>query len=95
MIVPFPSHDRLGDDVRFLINHDVIEKREWFNEPFDDYGENTVVPIYGFREDKRSSTGWCNVIEKYRVKLLPSESPVPNPFTLRNGRTKENPYAGF
>lgn len=78
----------------FDSKNNVIEKREWFNEPFDDYGENAVVPIYGFREDKRSSTGWCNVIETYRVKLLPPESPVPNPFVIR-GRTKENPYAGF
>lgn len=72
-----------------------IEKREWFNEPFPQYGEASVVPVFGFLKDTRLSTGWMNVIEKYRVRVLSENEPVPNPFRLRYGRTKINPYEGF
>jgi hypothetical protein len=72
----------------------VTQKNEFYAEPFDDYGENSVVPVFGFRYDVRSSTKYTNVIEKYRVKLL-GDSPVPNPFIMRYGRKKANPYEGF
>jgi hypothetical protein len=70
-----------------------IEKREWFNEPFDYYGENTVVPVFGFRYDIRSATKYANVIEKYRCREITGF--VPNPFIIRNGRKKDNPYDGI
>ena len=73
----------------------IIRKDEFYAEPFDDYGENSVVPVFGFRYDVRSSTGYTNVIEKYRVRVLGYNEPVPNPYVMRFGRTKANPYAGF
>jgi hypothetical protein len=72
----------------------ITHKNEYYAEPFDDYGENSVVPVFGFRYDVRSNTKYTNVIEKYRVKLL-GDSPVPNPWIMRYGRTKANPYDGF
>lgn len=72
-----------------------LEKREYFNEPFDDYGENAVIPVFGFRYDLRSSTKYTNIIEKTRVRLLAPTEPVPNPYLLRDGRKKENPFKGF
>lgn len=69
----------------------VIKKEEFYNEPFSQYDGNCVVPVFGFRYDERSSTKYCNVIEKYRVRLL-GDSPIPNPWIIRDGRTKENPY---
>lgn len=68
-----------------------IRKDEFYAEPFDDYGENSVVPVFGFRYDVRSSTKYTNVIEKYRVRVLHGE-PIPNPFVMRYGRVKKNPY---
>jgi len=72
----------------------ITQKNEYYAEPFDDYGENSVVPVFGFRYDLRSSTKYTNVIEKYRVRLL-GDSPVPNPFIMRYGRKKANPYEGL
>ena len=69
-----------------------VAKREFYAEPFDDYGENSVVPVFGFRYDLRSATKYTNVIEKYRVRVLKAGEPVPNPFIMRYGRTKRNPY---
>jgi len=69
----------------------ITRKDEFYSEPFDDYGENSVVPVFGFRYDARSSTGYTNVIEKYRVRVL-DNSPAPNPWIMRYGRTKANPY---
>lgn len=74
---------------------DWLEKREYFNEPFDDYGENAVLPVFGFRYDVRSSTKYTNIILKSRVRVLGATEPVPNPYRLRFGRMKPNPYAGF
>ena len=72
----------------------MIRKEEWYNEPFSQYAENAVVPVFGFVSDARSVTGWANVIEKYRVRILGTTEAVPNPFIIR-GRVKPNPYEGF
>jgi len=69
-----------------------IVKREFYAEPFDDYGENSVVPVFGFRTEPRSQTGYANLIEKYRVRVLKTGESAPNPFIMRYGRTKKNPY---
>ena len=74
--------------------NNVIRKEEWYNEPFSQYAENAVVPVFGFVSDARSVTGWANVIEKYRVRILGTTEAVPNPFIIR-GRVKPNPYEGF
>lgn len=75
----------------------VVSKEEWYNEPFDDYRENTIIPIFGFINvgKNKSSTGYANIISKSRVRVLENEAPIPNPFILRNGRTIPNPYSGF
>jgi len=70
----------------------LIGYEEWYQEPFHHYEEKTVIPVLGFIEDKRSSTGWCNLIEKQRVRVLKHDEFVPSPYILRDGRVLDNPY---
>lgn len=70
-------------------------KQEWYQEPMHFYSENTVMAVFGFIKDSRSSTGWVNSIQKIRCRFLGDNEPVPNPWIMRFGRTKPNPYKGF
>lgn len=70
----------------------VTKKQEQYNEPFHQFNENSILPVMGMIPDSRSSTGFVNSVEKYRVRKL--NEPVPNPFVMRFGRTKQNPYEG-
>lgn len=68
----------------------------WYQEPSSSwYGEKVEVPVFGFIKNSKSSTGWCNLIEKSRVRLLSENEPVPNPYIMRDGRQMENPYSNF
>lgn len=81
------------DKVRFANdNHPdkVTKKQEQYNEPFHQFNENTILPVMGMIPDKRSSTGFVNSVDKTRVRILSGN--VPNPFVMRFGRTKVNPY---
>jgi len=69
-----------------------ISKEEFYSEPYPAYGENTIMPILGFRKDPRSITGYVNLIAKTRVYILPNDRPIPHPYVMRFGRTKPNPY---
>ena len=75
------------------VKGNVVEKQEWYSQPFHDYGENSVVPVFGFRYDIRSSTKYVNVIQKFRTKEISGQ--VPSPFIMRFGRKKVNPYEGI
>lgn len=73
----------------------ITPKQEWYNEPFHYYAENTILPVVGFIPNGNSSTGFVNRVDKFRVRLLGLSEPVPNPFVMRFGRAKQNPYKGF
>lgn len=73
----------------------VTLKQEWYQEPMHFYSENTVMAVFGFIPDNRSSTGWVNIVQANRCRFLGSDEPVPNPWIMRFGRTKPNPYEGF
>lgn len=73
----------------------VVGYEEWYQEPFHHYGEQTVIPIFGFIKDERSSTGWVSILDKGRVRVLQNDEPVPNPYLLRDGRQLSNPYEGL
>ena len=74
----------------------IIGYNMWYQEPSNSwYGESAEVPIFGFIENKDSSTGWCNIIEKSRVRILNSGEKVPNPYIMRDGRNLKNPYENF
>lgn len=82
---------KIVDKKGYLIRYDC-----YYQEPSSSwYGEKMDVPIFGFIENKNSSTGWCNLIEKTRVRILKDGEPVPNPYIMRDGRQLPNPYAGF
>ena len=70
-------------------------RQEWYQEPMHFYSENMVMLVWGFIQDNRSSTGWVNRIPKMRCRFLGDSESVPNPFIMRFGRKKENPYEGF
>lgn len=67
-------------------------KQEWYQEPMHFYGENSIMAIWGFIPDVRSSTGWVNRIPKMRCRFLGENEPVPNPYKMRFGRSRRNPY---
>ena len=68
----------------------------WYQEPVNSwYGEKMEFPVFGFIKDTRSSTGWANLIEADRVRILSSTDRVPTPYILRSGRILPNPYAEF
>lgn len=74
----------------------IIGYKTWYQEPSNSwYGEKVEVPIFGFIENEKSSTGWCNIIEKSRVRILKDGESVPNPYIMRDGRQLPNPYGGF
>lgn len=70
-------------------------RQEWYQEPMHFYSENTVMAVFGFIADARSSTGWVNIVQANRCRFLGDDEPVPNPWIMRFGRTKSNPYEGF
>lgn len=70
-------------------------RQEWYQEPMHFYDENTVMAVFGFIPDPRSSTGWVNIVQANRCRFLGQTEPVPNPWIMRFGRTKSNPYEGF
>lgn len=83
------------DKVRFENdNHPdkVTKKQEWYNEPFPQFGENTLLPVMGMIPDVRSSTGFVNSVDKTRVRFLGENEKIPNPFVMRFGRSRRNPY---
>ena len=68
----------------------------WYQEPISSwYGTKMEMPIFGFIKDNRSSTGYCNLIEANRVRILGDKENVPNPYLMRDGRILQNPYDGF
>lgn len=73
----------------------VTPRQEWYQEPMHFYAENTVMAVFGFIPDNRSSTGWVNIVQANRCRFLGQTEPVPNPWIMRFGRTKSNPYEGF
>lgn len=73
----------------------VILKEEHYAEPFPQYNSNAILPVLGVKRDERSSTGWVNAIQKHRTRVLQKGESVPNPFIIRYGRIKPNPYEGF
>lgn len=70
-------------------------RQEWYQEPMHFYNESTVMAVFGFIPDPRSSTGWVNTVQANRCRFLGQDEPVPNPWIMRFGRTKPNPYEGF
>lgn len=70
-------------------------RQEWYQEPMHFYGENTIMAVWGFIPDTRSSTGWVNRVPKMRCRFLGDNESVPNPYIMRFGRSKKNPYEGF
>lgn len=70
-------------------------RQEWYQEPMHFYDEGTVIPVFGFIPDSASRTGWVNVVQANRCKYLGMEESVPNPWIMRFGRSKPNPYEGF
>jgi hypothetical protein len=70
-------------------------RQEWYQEPLHFYDENTVMAVFGFIPNDRSSTGWVNAVQKARCRFLGETEPVPNPWIMRFGRVKPNPYEGF
>lgn len=70
------------------------KRQEWYQEPMHFYNENTVMAVFGFIQNSRSTTGWVNRVPKMRCRVLGDEA-VPNPFIMRFGRKKRNPYEGF
>lgn len=77
------------------VGKDEIIKREYFQEPMHYYNERAVLPMYGFRKDNRSSTGYSNMISKSRVRKIGASEPIPNPYIMRYGRKIKNPYMEF
>lgn len=73
----------------------ITKRQEWYQEPMHFYAENTVMAVFGFVRDNRSSTGYVNAVPKMRCRILGQDEPVPNPWIMRFGRTKPNPYEGF
>lgn len=73
----------------------VIERREWFNEPMHFYAENMVMAVFGFIPHAGSSTGFVNRVPKYRCRILGAFESIPNPFIMRFGRSMPNPYEGY
>lgn len=71
---------------------DWASKEEFYSEPYPAYGENTLMPVLGFRKDPRSITKYVNLIAKTRVYILPNDRPIPHPYVMRFGRVKANPY---
>jgi hypothetical protein len=71
------------------------KKQEWYQEPMHFYAENTVMAVFGFIPDSRSSTGWVNAVPKVRCRFLGENEAVPNPFIMRFGRKRARPYQGF
>jgi len=70
--------------------------KTWYQEPSNSwYGEKMEMGIWGFIKNSKSSTGWCNIIEKSRVRILNDGEKVPNPYVMRDGRILENPYESF
>lgn len=44
--------------------------KTWYQEPSNSwYGEKMEMGIWGFIRNSKSSTGWCNIIEKSRVRI--------------------------
>lgn len=78
----------------------VVGYNTWYSEPSNSwYGEKMEVPIFGFIKASnlglQSTTGWCNIIEKTRVRILKTGEAIPNPYIMRDGRIMENPYENF
>jgi hypothetical protein len=69
-----------------------MKRQEWYQEPMHFYAENTVMAVFGFTADSRSSTGWVNVVPMYRCRILGADESVPNPYIMRYGRMRANPY---
>lgn len=69
-------------------------RQEWYQEPMHFYGENSIMAVWGFIHDARSSTEWVNRVPKMRCRFLGDEG-VPNPYKMRFGRSRRNPYEGF
>lgn len=72
----------------------------WYSEPSNSwYGEKMEMPIFGLIKAStlgfQSTTGWCNIIEKTRVRVLKTGEKIPNPYIMRDGRVLENPYENF
>jgi hypothetical protein len=67
-------------------------RQEWYQEPMHFYAENTVMAVFGFIPDERSSTGWVNAIPQQRCRILGADEAVPNPYIMRYGRMRANPY---
>lgn len=72
--------------------NNVIKKEEHYNEPFPQYAEESIVPVFGFIKNSASGTGYANAIEKSRVRVLQKNEFIPNPFIIRD-RVKKNPYS--
>lgn len=71
------------------------KRQEWYQEPMHFYAENLIMAVWGFIADARSSTDWVNRIPKMRCRFLGLNERVPNPYVMRFGRTRANPYEGF
>lgn len=67
---------------------------EWYQEPFAQYDNNYVVPVFGYISHPKSTTGYCNRIAKTRVRELQPFESIPNPF-ICVGWSKANPYEGY
>lgn len=68
----------------------------WYEEILNSwYGEKMEMPVFGFIKNSKSSTGWCNLIEKSRVRILSNDEAIPNPYIMRDGRQIPNFYDGF
>lgn len=70
-------------------------KQEWYSEPFPQFKENVVLAVFGMIPHAKSGTGFVNSVDKKRVRFLGENEKVPNPFVMRFGRSRRNPYEGF
>jgi hypothetical protein len=70
-------------------------KQEWYQEPIFFYEEQTVMAVFGFIPHSQSSTGFVNAVPNIRCRFLGEKEKIPNPYIMRFGRSKANPYDGF
>lgn len=68
----------------------------WYQEPSNSwYGEKMEMAVFGFIRNEKSSTGWCNLIEASRVRILGKNEVIQNPYIMRDKRILPNYYDGF
>lgn len=72
-----------------------VRKDEFYQEPLWFYAEKSIMAIFGFIQNSKSSTGWSAAIQKWRTNVLQSGEAVPNPYIMADGRLLPNPYKGL